>query len=179
MPKHLLACSCGQNVTVENSQAGEQVSCQCGKKLNVPTLRKLRELPVVEDQPRQPTSSAWSPRKGVLSAAFIGAITTAAIGGYFYWTFPELPEFDPQVHDSNVDQLLESITPAQAWHFWQDNYDLLGLVGFAPYQPPNSEAVIAQQQQHRIYYKTAFGIAAVCLLVGVILAATGKSTRRP
>ena len=45
MTKYLLTCECGKTVTVDIGQAGEQVACQCGAKLDVPPLRKLRHLP--------------------------------------------------------------------------------------------------------------------------------------
>ena len=58
MTKYLLTCECGKTVPVEVGQAGEQVACQCGAKLDVPPLRKLRHLPVatetLERQDRRP-----------------------------------------------------------------------------------------------------------------------------
>jgi hypothetical protein len=39
-----LACSCGQAVKVELSQAGGETTCQCGQTIRIPSLSKLREL---------------------------------------------------------------------------------------------------------------------------------------
>ena len=39
-----LACSCGQAVLVELSQAGGETACQCGQTIRIPSLSKLREL---------------------------------------------------------------------------------------------------------------------------------------
>ena len=49
MTKYALTCECGNTLSVEIGQAGEQVICQCGAKLDVPPLRKLRHLPVVTE----------------------------------------------------------------------------------------------------------------------------------
>ena len=39
-----LACSCGQTVPVELSQAGGETACTCGQTMKIPSLSKLREL---------------------------------------------------------------------------------------------------------------------------------------
>lgn len=42
--EYLLPCECGQKITVAAGQAGQDVTCQCGKTSHVPPLRKLAEL---------------------------------------------------------------------------------------------------------------------------------------
>ena len=42
--RYLLPCSCGQSVGVEFRQAGGQVRCACGRVLEVPSLRTIRQL---------------------------------------------------------------------------------------------------------------------------------------
>lgn len=49
--KYLLPCSCGQTVDVEPSQAGQTVTCRCGKNLLVPTLMQILQL---EEAPQRP-----------------------------------------------------------------------------------------------------------------------------
>jgi hypothetical protein len=39
-----LACSCGQTIPVEFSQAGGETACKCGQTITIPSLSKLREL---------------------------------------------------------------------------------------------------------------------------------------
>jgi hypothetical protein len=42
--QYLLDCPCGRKVPVQRSQAGENVTCECGSEFRVPSLSKLREL---------------------------------------------------------------------------------------------------------------------------------------
>lgn len=42
----LLTCQCGKQHVVNKTQAGESISCSCGKQLEIPTLRGLTRLPV-------------------------------------------------------------------------------------------------------------------------------------
>lgn len=46
---YLLPCSCGEKVRVRTRHAGETVTCQCGTKLQVPTIRGLRQLESIDD----------------------------------------------------------------------------------------------------------------------------------
>ena len=39
-----LRCTCGRDLSVELSQAGGEVACECGETIAVPSLSKLREL---------------------------------------------------------------------------------------------------------------------------------------
>ncbi len=44
----LLTCECGREHTVSRSQAGQEINCDCGKILPVPTLRALSNLPLAQ-----------------------------------------------------------------------------------------------------------------------------------
>jgi hypothetical protein len=48
--KYLLPCSCGRSHEVETSQAGQQIACSCGQMLQVPSLLKIKSLPVAEEK---------------------------------------------------------------------------------------------------------------------------------
>lgn len=48
--KYLLPCSCGQIIPVETSQAGEDVTCSCGLTVRIPTMLKIKKLPLLEDE---------------------------------------------------------------------------------------------------------------------------------
>lgn len=45
-----LACQCGKKYPVETSQAGRTIVCQCGAKLTVPTMSKIKRLPLWQDE---------------------------------------------------------------------------------------------------------------------------------
>jgi hypothetical protein len=44
----LLRCTCGRDLVVSNSQAGQELTCACGKIVAVPTLRGLAALPLAQ-----------------------------------------------------------------------------------------------------------------------------------
>lgn len=49
--KYLLPCECGQSVEVEPGQAGQTVTCPCGKGLLVPSMLQVKALPVAPEKP--------------------------------------------------------------------------------------------------------------------------------
>lgn len=77
---HLLSCECGREHVVARSQAGQEVQCECGRSLRVPTLRGLAELPVAA------STAAPSPeteRKRARWAGWRGPAIAVAAGGFF------------------------------------------------------------------------------------------------
>jgi hypothetical protein len=66
--KYLLPCVCGQEIPVEATQAGQQVRCQCGVELEVPTLLNLTRLKSAAPPAAAPrrTRSAWGHRQRVM-----------------------------------------------------------------------------------------------------------------
>jgi hypothetical protein len=78
MTQHfLLPCSCGQRVRVAASQAGGRVACVCGKSLDVPTMRGVRQLEPAPAESKVAARPAWSPVHG---AAFAAGLAMAGIG---------------------------------------------------------------------------------------------------
>src|SRR5262245_54314983 len=96
MPSYLLTCSCGNTMSVDVGQAGGQIVCSCGTKLDVPTLRNLRHLPPAATI-QAAEAATWSPRKGFITFFLIGAAVLAAASLWNRLTEPKLPEFQPQV----------------------------------------------------------------------------------
>ncbi|WP_254507188.1 hypothetical protein [Anatilimnocola floriformis] len=82
MQLYLVPCHCGQQVRVRPSQAGEQLTCQCGATVSVPTIRGLKQLKTVDDEQVQtaPAAPMWQgPAFAIgLLALFAGAIVLAA-----------------------------------------------------------------------------------------------------
>ena len=78
-----LPCSCGHTVSVEASQAGEQVSCVCGKTLNVPSLLKLKQLPTIgADETEKSTERSINPRQILLMTGLLLLAGTIAFSIY-------------------------------------------------------------------------------------------------
>jgi hypothetical protein len=75
--KHLLPCTCGQTVEVEPSQAGQTVACTCGKSLLVPSMLRVKSLPIVPSLYEESETKRSAAAR--LSALFIFILGNAAI----------------------------------------------------------------------------------------------------
>jgi len=74
--EYYLPCDCGKRVIVSVGDAGETVRCLCGKELDVPRLRDLREL-----EPRETVSPdrEWNKPQAVVFTVG-GLISAISIG---------------------------------------------------------------------------------------------------
>ena len=92
---------------MEVGQAGQQIECDCGASLDIPTMVGVRALQRVEPSPEdQRQISRWEARYGVL---LVGAVITFAalcMTTYVYMTRPQLVE-------------VEDMDPFQTWLSWQ------------------------------------------------------------
>ena len=83
MTQYQLPCECGRYVLIEPTQAGESVVCQCGRKLQVPALRALRQLASVQVDSLPPAAPRWTPAQGLLFACGVLVIVVSLISaGY-------------------------------------------------------------------------------------------------
>ncbi len=80
--KYLLSCSCGREIPVEVSQAGETVTCACGAAVEVPSMREIRALPPDDSEPPDPVVKrrSWHPVQGILFG--FGALLMVVCGGF-------------------------------------------------------------------------------------------------
>lgn len=99
MPDYLLPCECGRDVVVSRAQAGDTVTCECGAKLSVPTLRGLAEL---RPAPRASGATArgrtWDDRHRVGFLLALGAVTCLLVAGYLWASLP-VPTVQPSDQD--------------------------------------------------------------------------------
>ncbi len=84
----VLSCECGKEHHVSSSQAGQEIQCSCGKILPIPTLRRLRDLPLASAPTEQPATAAnrgdlsrrqWQGWRGVALAIAMAGFSIAAI----------------------------------------------------------------------------------------------------
>ncbi|HEV3415602.1 MAG TPA: hypothetical protein VG056_02265 [Pirellulales bacterium] len=108
MAKYLLSCTCGRRIPVAAAQAGEQLQCECGQQVEVPTLRHLTSLERLDDSSARP-QRAWGARQGLI---FLGACLIAvAVGGLLVL---QLQKPQPiQEPAANVD--VAAMSPAEIW----------------------------------------------------------------
>lgn len=76
---HLLTCSCGKEFTVSRSQAGQEITCDCGQTLAVPTLRGFSDLPTAGEV--ETTPAAWGGWRGPAMAIFSAICLIALVAG--------------------------------------------------------------------------------------------------
>jgi hypothetical protein len=89
-----LPCTCGRRVRVTTGQAGLTIACECGRALEVPSLRELRALPTDEPEPGR----TWS---APFSAVLAGGIW-AVIGGWVVvWSLLEYASIPPFLREKD------------------------------------------------------------------------------
>jgi len=169
MPTYLLNCECGKTIPVEVGQAGERVACECGATIEVPTLRKLRHLPVA--QPKEAKSRAtWSAGKGFVTGGLIVAGLLVLAAAWSRLTEPAVPKFNLDEQLKVVDTELAKITPADTWMRWVMFYKPLAEQGFSEAVYPHAEAIERQIAERRFLQRTLLAVAAVCAVVAIIAA---------
>ncbi|MDR3181900.1 MAG: hypothetical protein LBT89_03110 [Planctomycetaceae bacterium] len=82
--KYVLSCPCGLAVNVEPAQAGQTAVCSCGKTLSVPSLVKLRSLPVAEEEKTERSKSAGK-RTGFMRKALLAVGIVLLIPGLLFF----------------------------------------------------------------------------------------------
>ncbi len=165
--KYLVTCECGELVPAAVHQAGSQVACTCGRQVDVPPLRKLRQLPLADDLP-QPIASNWSPRHAL---AVGGASLVAGLliwAGYLWGTEPAPVTFPEARYAESIEHMLENGTPLQFWRLWMENREVLAADGFNEITSPQAAAVEAAIAESQLFRKVLLGLAAVLAVLTVI-----------
>lgn len=89
----VLSCECGKEHYISSSQAGQEIQCSCGKIIPVPTLRRLRDLPLAQAATEQAATTAnrgdlrkrqWQGWRGIALATTMAGFLVAAVAcGWF------------------------------------------------------------------------------------------------
>ena len=120
---YLLPCDCGNSVPIGVSQAGQQVTCTCGRKLDVPSLRAIRQLPPAVDKAgdkKLSQAATWNPIKGTLFAVgtllIIGGMS---VGAYSFYVYSELAPLRPSTaaYDESI-EAIDAMTAAELFEAW-------------------------------------------------------------
>jgi hypothetical protein len=105
--KYLLPCSCGREIPVDITKAGQEVQCACGASLEVPTLQGLKTLNRAPLETPPPRKATWGLRQQLL---LVGAVVTTIgllLASYLFFNRPRMLD-------------LTTVSPLHAWHIWQD-----------------------------------------------------------
>ena len=167
-----LTCACGVQHAVSPSQAGQTLTCSCGNSLAIPTLRGLKELPVVE--PTAPakgrtTSAATSSRPSILTGLLV-AIFFIAVPVAFFYGYQRLTMDTSQTEEAERAEAFETIDQANAVML-SDAWDQFSTTGLGPPNKPMFYYVQRRRQQLEMGVAIASGVALVCGLAAGALAA--------
>ena len=75
---------------ITSGQAGETLVCQCGRELEVPTMRGLRVLERSGDEDLQ--RPLWTARQGLVFLGLVIMLSGLTFAGYIYWNMPRIDE---------------------------------------------------------------------------------------
>lgn len=123
---YLLPCACGRKTAVEPSQAGQNIECACGARVEVPTLGQLRQLERAEPprDERDREKPAWTNSHrvavvGWLVLAFALAWAVALVRGR---PVPPRDQIDLAAARAFFESRLADTAPAKtldAWDFFR------------------------------------------------------------
>lgn len=170
--KYLLPCDCGQSIPIETSQAGDFVTCQCGVKLEAPTFRNIRHLPLAEEQDATNASSGggWGLRQGVITLSLLLTLLFAGLGAYVWANDPVAPKgFDPISRSAAISQGLEKMTPVDAYMNWIQHYKPLRQL--AEMSDPREQVMRQILAKRAAIRWSLLAVAGACALGGVLAVA--------
>ncbi|MDO5580148.1 MAG: hypothetical protein Q4G69_03360 [Planctomycetia bacterium] len=106
--EYTLTCECGKTYPVNVSLAGQEIDCSCGKKIIIPTMIKMKKLPLWEE----PEAASVSPvpqktvKKGKLHGGrlglFIIGLIIALLSGWFLYSLLKFPPNPVQVFSKRI-----------------------------------------------------------------------------
>ncbi len=157
--RFLLPCSCGRTIPVGISQAGANVTCDCGQSVAVPTIRGLKALqPVKEDSPPLKTQKQ-SEFNGVNlhGAMFVVGLFLLfggiALGGYYGNHYRQIDTKDYGVEEREYfDGEIDKLGAAQLLTTWE----YLQHVGIGEYEPPDH--LVRRQAAAKAFRLTMAGV---------------------
>lgn len=174
---YYLPCTCGKNVVVDSALAGATTNCQCGRTLQVPTLRELRLLqPVVAATPA-PTKAQSSARPmGCLFGALLAAAVIAGLSAFGAWFLRQQIDTSYTIEKDLVEgnKKIDGMAVDQAYELWK-NFDQVGLG--PPQPPPYIRALLMAGRLERIT-QIAAAVSALCIIAAGAVAFVDAKNRR-
>lgn len=120
--KYLYPCpACGRKHEVDTSKVGLPFVCECGAKLEVKSLRALKEL---EPKPVDPAALApvWGPRQGMTLLGSVVAISGLLAILITLWATPSL---EPRkIDDTSIREQAKQLSLADSHQLWRQIRDV-------------------------------------------------------
>jgi hypothetical protein len=176
--QYTLPCpGCRKKHAVQSSQAGTSIECKCGRTIQVPSMRGMRELqPIVEQTTEQQAEKrrrpqvSWGMRQGIaLACLTVGGIAL----GFAIFLFATKPEHPTALahrffasQEKQMDEYAANMTLAQSLIHWKD----LNARGIAPQVPVPAKLTQLRddylEYQIRLTFTLAIAIIALALFAG-------------
>ena len=164
MTQYQLPCECGQFVLIVPTQAGESVVCECGRKLQVPALRAIRQLACVQDSAPSPAPPRWTYAQGLVFACGVLVILLSLLSaGYSHLQRVQFAVTPPseEIVAGFVGEV-DSWSPDEQFKFWNESWD-------HPFPPGVSPMVVFQREAAAYHRAMLYSFAAMA--AGVVLLA--------
>ena len=116
MVQYLLPCKCGRKTPVDSTKAGQTIECECGDRLEVPTLGVLKKLPQVMQEKRPAATVKWAARQRVLLLGIIICIIGLGVAGFFTFDRPEPPPHQHRIE--HLPEYVESMSLMETIQLW-------------------------------------------------------------
>lgn len=162
---YLIPCGCGREIPVEATQSGQEITCQCGQRLEVPTMRKLRTLQRVKrvGEAKRPAAT-WGARQAVLLLGAIITLGGLAWAAYLYYFL------QPRILK------IEDLTPFQSWVAWQEELRP-GLRQPPPWEKPYLKGM-KDFGRWLVVSQAVIGLGVVVMLSSVVIPKKGPARRK-
>lgn len=176
---HLLPCpSCQASIPVSPSQAGDRTTCpNCQSSVAIPTLGKLRQLPLAEQAP--PAGELRSIETGSRSGAgfiVLGLIATACllVAGFcgIRWSLIDVSA-TTEKHISSYREQYKALTAAELIREYEQ-MEKYGLDLASPYKYKQEERT---KRKWGLNASIAAGLGGLAILGAAVLAASGRQER--
>jgi hypothetical protein len=101
---------------VETGQAGQLLRCTCGRDIEVPSVRQLRELETVGDA--GPVQPAWSFRQGVVFLGIAIIVVSGVVAGAIAFMRPKINDeklLTLQLDKDAIHHEVDALSPVEAY----------------------------------------------------------------
>ena len=149
------------------AQAGDRFQCECGQRLEVPTLRHLTALERMEEA-ALPRAKSWGARQGIV---FLGASIIAIAAVCMLVLQLQRPE---RIHEQLIQTNIDNLSPAEVWRAWAVLEHGIRRSLF-----PGEVSVLARNQIDIRTWEQLRTTALVVGGIGVLLVAIGLFIVRP
>lgn len=107
--RYRMPCTCGRQLDVSATQAGETVRCSCGAEVTVPNLRELTRFEVAEapQTKRSRRRRSWTKRQGWILLGAMIAVMALGMAALIEGTRPRLAD-------------VQELRPIEVWTIWRD-----------------------------------------------------------